>query len=140
MLKKTIALFLLGIIPMFAAVSPRCVYASQMTLISLPGDDGDSTCFSIGTGGYLTGAVTCASRVALTGNPCNWSAKLTGELAIGYTNAAAAFGYNGGIEKEMKKSTFVYGIYGTEIRSFSKSANMFTFIDEDKGATVTLYW
>lgn len=115
-------------------------YASSVTIRSYPGDGGDSTAFSIGTGAYVSGSVTCAERVTLTGNPCNWSARLYGELAIGYTDAGASFGYNGSLDNEMSAQKFVQGIYGTEIKSFSKSASMFTFINSSQGATTTLYY
>lgn len=137
--KFVIALIMSTILATITTMSSTAS-ADTETVISYPGDAGDSTWFSIDEKAYLSAAVTCAERIAITGNPCNWSANLYGELAIFHEEAEASFGYNGFSDNEMPKSRFVQGVYGKHIENFSKSASMFTFIKEDEGATATLYY
>lgn len=140
MKKARLAIALIMCTLLATMTTSKLASAESTTVTSLPGRGTDSTWFSIDEKAYLSGAVTCEERVALTGNPCSWEASLYGEYAVLHDEAEVAFGYNGLTDNEMPRSRFVHRLYGTYVESFSRSASMFTFINESQGATTTLYY
>ena len=125
---------ILSIVLMISSVMPVCAseknisaYASGPTL--------DSATVSLDPECHLYGSASCVEG-NMYGNPCYWTAKQYGDLALAATRTAASFGSGSSYTDIMSKS-YMVTCGGSLLNTYEKSAKTFTFYTQ---ANTKLYY